>query len=69
MKRKAGVAIDAWKLPIFERHLSRSGYAFESAGELTKGCLVLTVWTENMEALGEVIKAANAEAAKTKGNP
>lgn len=62
---KAAIAIDAWKLPIFERHLSQGGYAFENAGLLTKGTLVLTVQTANLEALGEVVKAANTEAAMT----
>jgi hypothetical protein len=62
---KAGIAIDAWKLPIFERHLTQSGYAFTNAGPLTNGTLFLSVETTNAEALLEVIKAANTEAART----
>lgn len=64
---KAGIAIDDWKLPIFERHLAQSGYTWTTnTGALVKGTLFLTVDTPNGEALLEVIKAANAEAARTK---
>lgn len=62
---KAGIAIDDWKLPIFERHLGQAGYAFENAGRLTTGTLLLRVDTENIEALATVLKAANTEAAMT----
>lgn len=62
---KAGIAIDDWKLPIFERHLAQSGYAFTNAGRLTDGVLLLHVETANSEALQEVVKAANTEAALT----
>ena len=63
--KKGGIAIDSWKLPIFERHLKQAGYAFTNAGELTKGCLILTVHTTNLEALAEVVKRANTEASLT----
>ena len=62
---KAAIAIDPWKLPIFERRLSQAGYAFKNAGLLTDGCLILKVDTENGEALMSVVKAANTEAAMT----
>jgi hypothetical protein len=62
---KAGIAIDRWKQPIFERHLSQSGYAFENEGELPGDCLLLTIETENIEALGVVVMAANTEAERT----
>jgi hypothetical protein len=65
---KAGIVIDAWKLPIFERHFTQSGYAFENAGKLTTGTLLLKVETSNLEALSGVVKAANTEAAMT-GKP
>lgn len=71
-KSKAGVAIDEWKLPIFERHLKQSGYAFENVGRLAStvvnDCqtILLRIDTTNLVALGEVLKAANTEAAKTK---
>lgn len=62
---RVAIAIDDWKLPIFERHLSQSGYAFKNCGSLTPGALILSVETTNGDALAVVIKAANAEAART----
>lgn len=63
---KAGIAIDDWKLPIFERHLS--GYVYEKGPGLTDDTLLLTVETDDMKALEKVVRAANAEAATRKGN-
>ena len=65
---KIGIAVDPWKQPIFERHLSQAGYQFTNAGLLTPEVLVLTVTTDNAEALAGVVKAANTEAAMT-GEP
>jgi hypothetical protein len=64
-KKKVGIAIDPWKLSIFERHLTQSGYTVENAGLLHKDAHLLRVDTTNVEALGHVVGAANAEAAKT----
>lgn len=64
---KAGIVIDNWKFPIFERHLQRFGYSFEKADGLTKDTMLLSVITNNLEALGEVVKAANTEAGLTGG--
>lgn len=66
--QKAAIAIDAWKLSIFDRHLSQSGYAYEHALGITDKTLLLTVCTENLEALAGVVQAANNEAART-GKP
>lgn len=63
-KKRVGIAIDPWKLPIFERHLKQSGYQFEKA-KAGDDMLVLKVETENVPALAIVIKAANSEAALT----
>lgn len=60
-----GIAIDSWKLSIFERRLKQAGYTFENRGEFSKACLLLRVSTENVEALQEVVRAANTEAAMT----
>ena len=62
---RAGIAIDNWKFSIFERRLQQAGYSFERADGLTKDAMILSVTTDNVEALGEVVKAANTEAAKT----
>ena len=61
---KIGIAIDSWKRPIFERHLSQSGYAFD-VGPGVVGTLLMTVTTDNAEALEVVARAANTEAART----
>ncbi len=47
----AGVAIDDWKLSIFERHLRGAGYAYTRHPGLSAGTLTLKVKTENLEAL------------------
>ena len=65
--KTAGIMIDEWKLPIFERHLNQAGYAFKNAGVMG-GSLVLRVDTTNLVALAEVVKAASEEAALT-GEP
>ncbi len=62
---KIAIAIDDWKLPIFERSLIQAGYEFKNSGLLTAHCLILSVETENVESLAGVIKAANTEAAMT----
>lgn len=66
--KTAGVIIDAWKLPIFERHLTQNGYTFKNKGKLVDDTLVLHVYTTNTVALERVIRAANDECRKT-GKP
>lgn len=65
MNNRAAIVIEGWKLPIFERHLSQAGYALEISKGLITDNLVITVETDNFEALGNVVEAANAEAART----
>ncbi len=62
---KAAIAIDDWKLSIFQRHLDQCAYKFTQGPGLTSGTLLLMVQTTNLEALAVVVGAANAEAAKT----
>lgn len=64
--KKAAIAIDDWKLPIFKRHLAGAGYTFKQGPGLTKTTLMLTVETNNVAALGAVVQAANNEAALSK---
>lgn len=59
------IAIDDWKLGIFERHLSQAGYAYEKSPGITADTLLLMVETKNPEALEVVVRSASAEAAKT----
>lgn len=65
---KAGIVIDNWKLPIFERHLTKAGYAYKWTPGFTKDSGVLTVeLSRPTEAatLHPIVKAANDEAART----
>lgn len=64
-EKRAAIVIDDWKLPIFERHLSQAGYAFENVGQFFPGALALIIETENLIALSEVVKAAHDEARRT----
>lgn len=59
---RAAIAIDAWKLSIFERHLSQSGYTYEQGDGVTEDTLILYVTTDNPVALEVVLRAANEEA-------
>jgi len=63
---KAGIAIDDWKLPIFERHLTQAGHSYEKGPGVTKDTLLLTVVADDMKALEKVVRAANEEAALLK---
>ena len=62
---KAGIAIDEWKLAIFERHLQQAGYSFENRGLLVADTLLLRVDTSNLLALSVVLQAADTEAKMT----
>jgi len=63
---KAGVAIDAWKLKIFKRHLDEAGYQYTEHPGATKGSLLLNVATETVAALKPVIEKAQKECTKAK---
>jgi hypothetical protein len=63
---KAAIAIDDWKLPTFERHLSGAGYQFDQHPGLADGTLTLTVTTSSVKDLEMVVRSANTEAQKRK---
>ena len=65
---KIGIAIDTWKLSIFERHLRQADYYFEQFPGVTPDTLLLTVVTENAVGLYGVVQNANREAAQTKAS-
>lgn len=66
--KKAGIAIDAWKLPIFERHLAEGRFTFTNCGVLTVGTLLLQVDVPDgmAQRLAQLMLAANTEAARTR---
>lgn len=63
---KVGVIIDVWKLTIFDRRLVEAKYTFEQHPGPMKGTILLQVHTNSVEQLGNVIKAAQIEAAERK---
>lgn len=60
---RVGIAIDAWKLTVFHRHLTKHGFAYKQCPGVTSGTLLLKVDVDDPGALHEVIKTANQEAA------
>lgn len=63
-----GVAIDAWKLKIFKKHLDTAGYAYTENKGVTPDTLLLKVVTSNINELGIIITRASEECAKWKRN-
>ena len=59
------IAIDAWKLPIFERHLKHAGYSYTEMPLEGLTSIALAVTTNTAQALGVVVRAANDEATHT----
>ena len=64
---KAGVAIDNWKLPIFEKLLKDNGYTFDTK-KLTEDTLLLTVENDSLNRLSSVLREAQLEAQRIKKN-
>jgi len=66
----AAIAIDNWKVSTFEKVLTEAGYKFKKkkgTGIYNK-CVFLSVESDDMVKLHEVIKKAQNEAAKAKTN-
>ena len=61
--KTAAVVIDAWKLPIFNKHLKAAGYAYTQSGGMGD-ILTLQVEYDWVSELAPIIEAANAECAK-----
>lgn len=59
---RAGIVIDNWKLPIFERRLTGAGYSYEKFPAFTEATTLLKVKTENVDALHQVLIDAQTEA-------
>ena len=63
----AGIAIDSWKESIFEHRLKAAGYDFTKGPGVTEDTLMLKVTTNDPKSLYDVVRAANQEAARVKG--
>jgi hypothetical protein len=59
---RASLHIKAWKLPYFERHLKKAGYAWEQHPGITPTALVLKVRALSALELQAVAEAADKEA-------
>lgn len=68
--KSAAIAVDFYKVPIFKQRLEEAGYAYEEFGGIAPGTKTLKVAyaEEELPALTELIKSANAEASKKKLN-
>lgn len=64
----AGVAIDKWKLKIFEKHLKDAGFSWTRHPGLTADTLLLKVPCESAAALQPTIEAAQLACARSRMN-
>lgn len=58
---KAGIFIDGWKLPVFQKGLKAAGFDWLEARSLTTEVITLTVETERMNDLKATIDRCNKE--------
>lgn len=66
MKKKAGVVVDDWKLPVFRKRLEEGGFTYEDRGAGPGATTILMVPFEPHHAakLTALVTAANLECAK-----
>lgn len=62
--KTAGVVIDAYKLPVFKKHLDAAGFKYTEHPGITKDTLTLKVSYEWVADLQPIIEAANKGATK-----
>ena len=67
--KTAGIVIDDWKLPIFQRHLDAAGFAYTQHPGLTTGTLLLKVTTDWISTLQPIVEAAQQEAQNARRHP
>ena len=58
---KIDIVIDAWKAPIFERHLTRSGITYTKAAGITDATVILHIEPVDMRELANVATQAAVE--------
>ena len=63
---RAGIVVDDWKLPVFRKRLTEAGYHYEDGGAARVNTTLLTVETQNVFALKEVLDACQRECARMK---
>lgn len=62
---KIGITIDPWKFKIFKKNLNGAGYVF-TARVLNDSVEVLTVETDNPDALAIVVQKSQNECARSR---
>ena len=68
---KAGILIDRWKLPVFERLLKKDNFKYVEQAGVTKQTLSLIVEYADLKGLKDlekVVKSANLECIRSKMN-
>lgn len=60
--KTAAIALDAYKLPIFKKHLDAAAYKYTEHPISTSGMVILKVSCEWISDLQPVVEAANSEA-------
>ncbi len=63
---RAAIALDNYKLPVFQKHLEEAKFTYEVTEGITPGTLTMFVETENVNILRMVVENANTEASKMK---
>lgn len=61
--KTAGIAIDKWKLSIFETVLKREGFSYKVHSGVTSEMLLIKVETEFVSDLQPFVEEANSKAA------
>lgn len=56
--KRAGIAIDAWKLDVFKRRLTEAGYAHRVRPGVTADTLIISVPYTDQAALQKIVQAA-----------
>lgn len=65
---KIGIAIDKWKLPIFQKHLESNGYEYEEHPGVTEDTLLLKVLAESQDEVQAIAEAASLECRNIKNH-
>lgn len=68
MTKKAGIAIDNWKLSIFRKHLDTAGFKYKAPQPFTRTTTLLQVEYEHKHLLNIPIIKATRECEKRKAN-
>lgn len=58
---KAAIAVDNWKLAVFRKRLTEAGFEYKDAGAFTPNVTILTVITDDLSKLHELLKKCQNE--------